>query len=96
MGKGMNIDVSSVRWVQGTCEVGGGGAGAEMVAAIQMSIICSASEEGKTMPVTVGDRDSWLSHQPLPVIQYEVTSWPKSEKESGGGRKKTRQKKTTQ
>lgn len=36
--------------------------GSRMVPAIQMSVICSASKEGQTMPVTVGDRDSWLSH----------------------------------
>lgn len=48
-----------------------------MVAAIQMSIICSASEEGETMPVTVGDRDSWLSHRPLRVIRCELTPRPK-------------------
>ncbi len=42
-------------------EVGRGGGGT-MVPAIQMSVICSASEGGETMLVTVGDRDSWLSH----------------------------------
>ena len=49
----MNIDDSSVSGVRGR-----GG----RVPAIQMSVICSASEEGETMLVTVGDRDSWLSH----------------------------------
>ena len=40
---------------------GGGGLG-RAVPAIQVSVICSASEGGETMLVTVGDRDSWLSH----------------------------------
>lgn len=43
-------------------EVLGGLGGGRRVPAIQMSVICSASEGGKTMLVTVGDRDSWLSH----------------------------------
>lgn len=61
--------------------------GSRMVPAIQMSVICSASKEGQTMPVTVGDRDSWLSHSPLPVIHCEVTPRPKKEKESGEKKK---------
>lgn len=40
----------------------GGGGGGRTVPAIQVSVICSASEGGETMLVTVGDRDSWLSH----------------------------------
>lgn len=56
VGEGMNIDDSSVCWVWGR------GGRDWMVPAIQMSVICSASEGGETMLVTVGDRDSWLSH----------------------------------
>lgn len=52
----MNIDDSSV------CRVRQRGGGDRMVPAIQMSVICSTSEGGETMLVTVGDRDSWLSH----------------------------------
>lgn len=62
------------------------------MAAIQMSIICSASEGRETMPVTVGDRDSWLSHRPLRVIRRELTPQPKNEeasREEKGGKKAT-------
>lgn len=52
----MNIDDSSVGHVSGERW------GDRMVPAIQMSVMCSASEGGETMLVTVGDRDSWLSH----------------------------------
>lgn len=63
VGEGMNIDGSPPP----VCRVrpgggrGGGGLG-RAVPAIQVSVICSASEGGETMLVTVGDRDSWLSH----------------------------------
>lgn len=47
----------SVFWLLGERARGG-----RTVPAIQMSVICLASEGGETMPMTVGDRDSWLSH----------------------------------
>lgn len=62
VGEGMNIDDSSCMLGLGKSGWVGGGGGGRMVPAIQMSVICSASEGGETMPVTVGDRDSWLSH----------------------------------
>lgn len=60
VGEGMNIDGPPPP----SCMPGssGGGGGGRTVPAIQVSVICSASEGGETMLVTVGDRDSWLSH----------------------------------
>lgn len=43
-------------------ELGEVGGGDRMVPAIHTSVMCSASEGAETMLVTVGDRDSWLSH----------------------------------
>lgn len=37
-----------------------------MPPAIHMSVMCSASEGAETMPVTVGDGDSWSSHHSRP------------------------------
>lgn len=65
----------------------GGVGGDRMVPAIHTSVMCSASEGAETMLVTVGDRDSWLSHQPLPVIHCEVT--PRPEKRKGKQGEKT-------
>lgn len=46
------------------------GEGGGMGAAIQMSIICSDCKGGRTMLVTVGDRDSWFV--PLALVSGPV------------------------
>lgn len=59
--------------------------GRRAAVAIQMSIMCSASEGGETMLVTVGDRDSWLSHSPLLVRWHAAPT--KRKGKCGGGKK---------
>lgn len=55
-------------WMMSLRSGRGGGRGGKrrMPPAIQMSVMCSASEGAETMKVTVGDGDSWSSRHSRP------------------------------